>query len=97
MLFPARGLTSAHLCVNTLFPQLDNFLMAPGKKCFQHAQPVSLIQPIESLNRFSSLSNDSESEPEHSRVSAPLVTGSEPPKPDTFFQITETIITAFLS
>uniref|UniRef100_A0A673YAG7 Uncharacterized protein n=1 Tax=Salmo trutta TaxID=8032 RepID=A0A673YAG7_SALTR len=58
--------------------QPDNCLMASGGKCCRNAQPVSLIQPTETFNRFSPLSNESESEAEPSQASPPPVTGSEP-------------------
>ena len=58
----------------TQFPQPDNFLMASGRKCCKHAQPVSLIQPTETFNRFSPLRNESESEAKPSHVSPPPVT-----------------------
>uniref|UniRef100_A0A8C7QG66 SGNH hydrolase-type esterase domain-containing protein n=1 Tax=Oncorhynchus mykiss TaxID=8022 RepID=A0A8C7QG66_ONCMY len=61
-------------------PQPENFLTASGRKCCRNAQPVSLIQPTETFNRFSPLSSESESEAEPSLVSTPLVTGSETPK-----------------
>ena len=61
-----------------LSPQLDNFLKASGQKCCRHAHPVSLIQLTETFNRFSPLSNESESEAEPSQVSPSPVTGSEP-------------------
>ena len=64
-------------------PQPDNFIMASGRKCCRNAQPVSLIQPTETFNRFSPLSNGSESEAEPSLVSSPPVTGPETPKPPT--------------
>ena len=64
-------------------PQLDNFHMASGGKHSRNAQPVSLIQPTETFNRFSPLSSESESEAKPSLVSTPPVTGSDTPKPPT--------------
>ena len=64
-------------------PQPDNFLTVAGGKCCRNAQPVSLIQPTETFNRFSPLSSKLESEVEHSLVSTPPITGSETPKPPT--------------
>ena len=56
-------------------PQPDNFLTVSGRKCCRKAQPVSLIQPTETFNRFSPLSSGSESEAESSLVSTPSITG----------------------
>ena len=64
-------------------PQPDNFLTVSGRKCCRNAQPVSLIQPTETFNRFSPLGSESESEAEHSLVSTPPVTGSKTTKPPT--------------
>ena len=54
-------------------PQPDSFLMASGGIYCRNAQPVSLIQPTETFNRFSPLSSESESEAEPSLVSTPPV------------------------
>uniref|UniRef100_A0A8C7UQ92 SGNH hydrolase-type esterase domain-containing protein n=1 Tax=Oncorhynchus mykiss TaxID=8022 RepID=A0A8C7UQ92_ONCMY len=74
--------TDSNVSINPLArsPQPDNFLMASGGKCCRNTQPVSLIQPTETFNRFSPLSSESESEAEPSLVSTPPVTGSETPK-----------------
>ncbi|CDQ58613.1 unnamed protein product [Oncorhynchus mykiss] len=74
--------TDSNVSINPLArsPQPDNFLTVSGRKCCRNAQPVSLIQPTETLNRFSPLSSESESEAEPSLVSTPPVTGSETPK-----------------
>ena len=64
-------------------PQPDNFLIASGGKCCRNAQQVSLIQPTETLDRFSPLSNWSESEAEPTLFSPPPVTGSEMRKTST--------------
>ncbi|XP_071192547.1 uncharacterized protein [Salvelinus alpinus] len=77
--------TDSNVSINPLAqsPQPDNFLMASGGKCCWNAQPVSLIQPTETFNRFSPLCSESESESESSLVSTPPVTGSETPKAPT--------------
>ena len=74
--------TDSNVSINPLArsPRPDTFLMASGGKCFRKAQPVSLIQPTEPFNRFSSVSSELESEAEPSLVSTPPVTGSETPK-----------------
>lgn len=76
--------TDSNVSINPLArsPQPDNFLMASGGKRCRNAQPVSLIQPTETFNRFSPLS-ESELEAKTSLVSAPPVIGSETPKPLT--------------
>lgn len=76
--------TDSNISINPLArsPQPDNFLMASGGKCCRNAQPVSRIQPTETFNRFSPLS-ESESEAETSLVSTPPVVGSETPKAPT--------------
>uniref|UniRef100_A0A674A4Y1 SGNH hydrolase-type esterase domain-containing protein n=1 Tax=Salmo trutta TaxID=8032 RepID=A0A674A4Y1_SALTR len=56
--------------------------MASGGKRCRNAQPMSLIQPTETFNRFSPLS-ESESEAETSLVSTPPAVGSEMPKAPT--------------
>ena len=77
--------TDSNVSINPLAwsPQPDNLLMASGGKCCRNAQPVSLIQPTETFNRFSPLSSESESEAKPSLVSTPPVTGSETPKLST--------------
>ena len=74
--------TDSNVSINPLAqsPQPDNFLVASGGKCCGNAQPVSLVQPTETFNLFSPLSNGSESEAEPSLVSTPPVTGSKTSK-----------------
>ena len=74
--------TESSINLSAQSQQPDNFLKASGKKCCRYAQPVSLIQSTETLNRLSPCSSESESEAEPSQASPP-VTGAEPLKPPT--------------